>query len=159
MCLASGCKTSRSVKTSFAPIDTATPTSGPSYLQPAKAALSSSGWESSSAFLDSISPETAIDYANVQYQHLTLEECIRRALSESEVFRELGGAIVNQTGSVATALDPALQFTNPLTGEEAALSAFDANFESSMFFENNDRPFNNQLSGQGGLLQLSLIHI
>ena len=157
MCLSSGCETSRNLKTSFAPIDTTTPTPGPSYLQPAKAALSETGWQTSSDVLNSISPETAIDYANVQYQDLTLEDCIRRALSESEVFRELGGAIVNQTNSVQTALDPALRFTDPNVGEDAALSEFDANFQSNLFFENNDRPFNNRFSGQDGLLKQDLI--
>ena len=157
MCLSSGCETSRNLKTSFAPIDTTTPTPGPSYLQPAKAALSETGWQTSSDVLNSISPETAIDYANAQYQDLTLEDCIRRALSESEVFRELGGAIVNQTNSVQTALDPALRFTDPNVGEDAALSEFDANFQSNLFFENNDRPFNNRFSGQDGLLNQDLI--
>ena len=157
ICFSSGCETSRNLKTSFAPIDTTTPTSGPSYLQPAKAALSNGDWESSAAVLDSISPETAIDYANVHYQHFTLEECIRRALSESEVFRDLGGAIVNQTSAIQTALDPALQFTNPTSGEEAVLSEFDANFNSSLFIENNDRPFNNLFSGQQGLLSQDLL--
>ena len=152
MCFSSGCQTNHKLNTSFAPIDATTPFSGPSYLQPAKAALTDSGCESSSAILDSISPETAIDYANVQYQYLSLEDCIRQALLESEVFRELGGAIVNQTAAVQTALDPALQFTNPISGEEAALSEFDANFDSSIFFENNDRPFNNRFTGQDGVL-------
>ena len=157
MCLSSGCETSRNLKTSFAPIDATIPTPGPSYLEPAKAALSDGGWETSPTILNSISPETAIDYNNVQYQNITLEECIRRALSESEVFRELGGAIVNQTSSVQTALDPALRFTDPNSGEDAALSEFDANFESSLFFENNDRPFNNTSTGENGLFKQDLI--
>ena len=156
MCLSSGCQTNRNLSNSFAPTDTTIPTSGPAYLQPAKAAVCDD-CPSSPTVLDSISPETAIDYANVQYQHFTLEECVRQALLESEVFRELGGAIVNQTATVQTALDPALQFTSPISGEEAALSQFDAIYESSIFFENNDRPFNNQFSGSGGLLSQDLL--
>ena len=157
MCFSSGCETSRSLKTSFPPIDATTPTPGPAYLQPAQAALSGIDWQGDPNILDSISPETAIDYNNVQYQELTLQECIRRALSESEVFRELGGTIVNQTTAVQTALDPALQYTDPSFGEDAALSEFDAEFESSLFFENNDRPFNNQFSGQAGLFTQDLL--
>jgi outer membrane protein TolC len=142
--------------TSFAPTDTLTPTPGASYLQPAKAALCDTGCEDSTALM-SISPETAIDYASVQYVELTLEQCVRRALAESDVFRELGGAIVNQTSSVRTAIDPALRYTDPRSGEEAALSAFDANFASSLFYENNDRPFNNRFSGEDGLLKQDLL--
>ena len=156
ICLSTGCQTNRSLNTSFAPLDTTTPTSGPSYLQPAKAALCDS-CEISTTAIDSISPETAIDYANVEYQHFSLEECVRKALLESEVFRELGGAIVNQTATVQTALDPALQFTNPTSGEDAVLSEFDANYESSIFFENNDRPFNTQFTGEDGLLTQDLL--
>lgn len=95
----------------------------------------------------SISPTALADYKNVSYTEITLAECIQRALADSEVFRQLGGTIVSQPGSTDTTLDPSLAFTDPLVGEQAALSAFDANVAASVFFENNDRPFNNQFSG------------
>lgn len=40
--------------------------------------------------------------------------------------------------------------TNPRGGEEAALSAFDANFFANNFFEANNRRFNNQFFGVNG---------
>jgi outer membrane protein TolC len=48
---------------------------------------------------------------------------------------------------MVTTYDPALTFTNPRFGEDAALSEFDANLSSRLFFQKNDRPFNNQLTG------------
>lgn len=95
----------------------------------------------------SISPNDIIDYASVQYRPIALQECIASALANSEVFRNLSGAVVSAPAGISTTIDPALTFSNPANGEDAALSAFDANFVASAFFENNDRPFNNLFSG------------
>jgi outer membrane protein TolC len=45
--------------------------------------------------------------------------------------------------------DPAIQEMDPRFGTEAALSAFDASFASSAFFEYNDRALNNTFFGGG----------
>lgn len=89
-------------------------------------------------------------------QELSLEECIRRALATSTVLRDLGATVIRSPQNSATSLDPALTFTNPLLGEEAALSAFDANFFVRNYFENNDRGLNNQFFGNNGLFQQEL---
>ena len=153
--LTGGCETSRKLNTSYVPENSIVPSSGlASYLELSDPTLCEADYTGD---LSAISPETAIDYNNVEYRTITLEQCIANALQSSEVFRDLGGAIVNQTSTVATSLDPALQFTNPLAGEAAALSAFDANLNSSLFFEDIQRPFNNLFSGDQGLLDQDLI--
>ena len=51
--------------------------------------------------------------------------------------------------NVRTVHDPAIGETDPRFGVEAALAAFDASFETSAFFENNDRALNNVFFGGG----------
>ena len=151
-----GCRTGEDMSTAFAPFNATVPTHGPSYLQtPAEPSLPN--FTDRDVDVNSISPDAMIDYANVQYLPISLEDCINRALAESEVFRDLGGSIVSQPSVVGTSLDPAVQFSDPVSGEAAALSAFDANLRSGLFFENNDRPFNNRFSGDAnGLLKQDL---
>jgi outer membrane protein TolC len=138
-----GCQTSKKLSTTFAP-DTSNPTFGPSYLQPSDPLSSPEDYQSP---IDSISPEAMIDYQNIQYSPITLSDCITRALRDSEVFRDLGGTLLSQRTGIETVMDPAVVYTDPTFGEDAALSAFDANLASSLIYEKNDRPFNNLFSG------------
>ncbi len=92
------------------------------------------------------------EYGRDNYTHLTLEECIQRALLNSKVMRDLGGTILRNPDNQTTVFDPSAAYTNPQFGEEAALSAFDANIYASAFFDYNDRAFNNSFFGQQGLL-------
>ena len=85
-----------------------------------------------------------------KFRSLSLQECINQALSSSPVMRDLGGTIIRAPQSIGTNLDPAISYTDPRLGEEAALSAFDANFFASSFFESNDRQLNNQFFGRNG---------
>jgi len=80
---------------------------------------------------------------------LGLEEAIRCALANSKVMRSIGGQILGPPDFIArnpeivpTVYDPAITESNPRYGVEAALSAFDAQFTSSLFWEKNDRPQN-----------------
>jgi Outer membrane efflux protein len=91
-----------------------------------------------------------------QFQPIDLHECIHLALSSSQVMRDLGLTIIRNPQSSATNLDPALTFADPRTGEEAALSAFDANFFASSFYEKNDRGINNSFFGINGNFQQDL---
>ncbi|HAC90982.1 MAG TPA: hypothetical protein DCF63_10185 [Planctomycetaceae bacterium] len=70
--------------------------------------------------------------------------------------RDLGGTVVRSPQTTTTTLDPALIYTDPRAGEEAALSAFDANFFASNIFEANNRRFNNQFFGVNGRFNQSL---
>lgn len=85
-----------------------------------------------------------------------LEECIAQALATSKVMRDLGATVIRSPDTTLTRLDPALVYTNPRGGEEAALSAFDANFFANNFFEANNRRFNNQFFGVNGVYNQAL---
>ncbi|RIK79935.1 MAG: hypothetical protein DCC67_09940 [Planctomycetota bacterium] len=111
-------------------------------------------------------PLTLANAQNFQMWDLTLEEVTRITLENSQVIRQLGGRINDggqnistttpetltlQGANAATTYDPALtesgyggntgsQFSG--TGVEAALSEFDAQLDSSILWQNNDRPQN-----------------
>ena len=85
---------------------------------------------------------------------LELEEVVSIALQNSKVIRNLGGvtpfgfadALVGRTGSATTIFDTALVESDPNNGVEAALSAFDAQLQSTGtqgngdFYSRIDRP-------------------
>lgn len=88
-----------------------------------------------------------------EYWDLSLEEAIKIALQNSKIIRSLNqpdvGAprLPESTLTVApegvpSVYDPARQETNPRTGVEAALSAFDAEWSTRIFWENLDTPQN-----------------
>lgn len=85
-----------------------------------------------------------------RFRSMTLQECMAQALGSSRIMRDLGVSIIRSPQSVGTNLDPAIVYTDPRIGEEAALSAFDANFLASTSYENNDRGLNNQFFGVNG---------
>ena len=81
---------------------------------------------------------------------LSLEETMHYALNNSKVIRSLGAQIsdapdglMRSPDTVATVYDPALSEANPRFGVEAALSAFDTEFSSNVFWELKDTPINN----------------
>lgn len=87
---------------------------------------------------------------------VTLEEAIQITLANSKVMRQLGGRAIIGPETLATApetllrspdalptiYDVAITESNPIFGTAAALSAFDAQFATSVFWERNDRPIN-----------------
>ncbi len=107
---------------------------------------------------------------------LTLEEVTRIALANSQVIRQLGGRIADGGSNIAattpetlqrnaagaqTSYDPALVESGNGTGTgsalsgtgvEAALSQFDAQLDSSISWQNNDRPQNFGLTDPNGSL-------
>ena len=105
--------------------------------------------------LSTISPLAPEDLegANVDYWDLTLQHAIELGLQHSEVLRDLGGTVLRAPSQLQTIHDPALTFTHPTSGEEAALSAFDTSLASRLMVDKNDRLFNNRFLGDGGLLQ------
>lgn len=89
---------------------------------------------------------------------LTLDDAIQTALANSQVMRDLGALVLETPENVRTLYDPAIEETHPRFGVEAALSAFDASFESQVFFENNDRALNNVFFGGGTRLLQQDLH-
>jgi len=84
---------------------------------------------------------------------LSLQECMRQALTSSRIIRDLNGTIIRTPQVANSVYSPALVFSNARSGEEAALSAFDANFFASSLFEENNRRFNNQFFGNLGAFE------
>ena len=89
------------------------------------------------------SPMTLSTFVQTESSDITLDDAIRMALTNSRVLQRLGGVVVSAPQGVATTFDPAVLATNPQTGVDAALSAFDAQVASSLFFNHNERKFNN----------------
>ena len=84
---------------------------------------------------------------------LKLEEAVQLALTNSEVIRDVGGRVLNAStfGNISnfTVYDAAISDANPNTGQEAALSAFDAQLVSALQFNKNARTLNNIFVGGG----------
>ena len=94
-------------------------------------------------------PLTIDQFRNMHYRNLRLEEALEAALTNTKVLSDLGGTVIRAPDAAATLYGPALQETDPRYGVEAALSAFDAQFSQSLYFEKNDRALNNQFFGGG----------
>jgi hypothetical protein len=91
---------------------------------------------------------------------LTLEEAIHMALKNSKVIRTLSGVgfsqggvsgspsmLLQSPGGVRTVYDPALVESDPRYGQEAALAAFDAQFNASTSWDQNYTPNSRSDSG------------
>src|SRR5215212_4709440 len=92
-------------------------------------------------------PWTLQTQGTPQYWDMSLEEAIQVTLANSRVLRDLGGAVVRSPATTRTTFDPSTAETDPRAGIEAALSAFDAQFLMSSYWEKNDRALNNQFFG------------
>ena len=92
-------------------------------------------------------PLTLENPAELQTQDLTLEEAIQMALSSGDVLRSLGGSVVQAPQGSLTKYNPAIVESNPLGGVEAALSAFDAQVASQLFWQKIDQPRNVPVGG------------
>ncbi len=100
-------------------------------------------------------PPTVRSPGDFERWPMTLEEAVRLALSNSKILRDLGGQVVQTPQATRTQYDPALQELNPLSGVNAALSAFDAQMSTTLFLDKDDRAFNNAFfsGGAAGALQ------
>ena len=90
-------------------------------------------------------PATLEDLQTAPRWNMTIDEAIHLALSSDYVLRSLGGQIVSQPDSARTSIDTALVQTNARAGEQAALSAFDAQLRSSLTFTRADRGLKRQI--------------
>jgi outer membrane protein TolC len=92
--------------------------------------------------VDLAAPLTLKNPSEVPAWELTLQEAVASALRSSDVLRSIGGTIVQAPTTTGTVLDPGLVESNPLNGVEAALSQFDAQVSTRLFWQKNDRPVN-----------------
>jgi outer membrane protein TolC len=107
---------------------------------------------------ESVSP-LELDEKNVSEANTTslrLDECIRIALANSKVMRDLGGTLLRSPETAVANVNPAMAYTDPRTGEEAALSEFDAQLVAGLNFEKNDRLYNNSFLGNNGMFEQDL---
>lgn len=103
-------------------------------------------------------PVTVRDKENLPIRDLSLDEAIQTALMNSEIIRSAGtflstgNALYTNPSRVASVYDPAIQESGVLfggRGVEAALAAFDAQFQASMVWGRNEAPQNNAIFGGG----------
>ncbi len=100
-------------------------------------------------------PLTLSDTLFDHFRDATLEECVTIALQNSKVIRNLGSltqftiadGLVGRTAASTTVYDPAVFESDPQFGTEAALSEFDAQFTTNVFWEATDRPQNSSFPG------------
>lgn len=100
----------------------------------------------------SAAPVTVRDRVGIDqqsYRDLTLDEVLHIAMQNSDILRELGGAVIRNPGSALTRLRPGLNNNDPRYSPEAALAAFDAQLTASAFFSNNDQLYNNPFFAGG----------
>ena len=93
-------------------------------------------------------PTTISNFENLIPRELTVEEAVELALANSKVLQKLGGVVVNTPQGATTLFDPALNETQG-NSVEAALSAFDAQINTSLLIARNERSFNNLFFGGG----------
>lgn len=86
---------------------------------------------------------------------LSLEEAVEIALRNSKVMRTVGGQVssppttlTRSPSGAASIYDPAITESDPRYGVDAALSAFDAQFSTSMIWEKTDTPQNVSTDGE-----------
>ncbi len=88
-------------------------------------------------------PLTLSTFEQMPSWDLTLEEAVNMALTNNKILQRLGGVVVSSPQATATTYEQAIVETNPNASVEAALSAFDAQVATSLFFNHNERKFNN----------------
>jgi outer membrane protein TolC len=99
----------------------------------------------------SVAPLSIEDPSKIPALELTLAEAVQMAIRQSPVIRDIGGSIVTQPNFARTVYDPSLAHSDPNFGVEAALSAFDAQWSSQMFWSKIDQPNNIDVVGLGGV--------
>ena len=94
-------------------------------------------------------PLTLLDAENPEYWNLSLPEVIEIALENSTVLRELGGAVVRARMPRERLTTRRLPRAIRGLASRPRLSDFDAQFQSSVFWEKNHRALNNEFFGGG----------
>lgn len=125
---------------------------------------------------NTLQPLTVTDPKYAEIWELSLEEAVRITLENSKVMRTLGGRQASFGGqrpqqdespenltrapqSIPTVYDPAISESDPNFGVEGALSAFDAQLGSQLFWEKNDRAQNIDPARLGQLEQFGFSRV
>lgn len=97
------------------------------------------------AIVEQQRPLTIENPSEIPTWELSLSEAITYALHNSAVLRSLGGSVVDAPAGSQTTFNPALTESNPNAGVDAALSAFDSQLSTQLFWSKTDIP--NNLAG------------
>ncbi|TWT56665.1 Outer membrane efflux protein [Thalassoglobus neptunius] len=108
--------------------------------------------------VDTQVPVTVRSKEHLEIREISLGEAVQTALMNSEIIRpagtflSTGNSIYTNPNQIPSVYDPAIQESGVLfggRGVEAALSAFDAQFQTSMIWGRNEQATNNAFSGGG----------
>lgn len=91
-------------------------------------------------------PVTISNFQDLKPLEMTVEQCVEMALANSKVMQKLGGVVVNSPQAATTLYDQAINETG-LGSVEAALSAFDAQVNSSLLYSRRERFVNQAFLG------------
>jgi outer membrane protein TolC len=80
--------------------------------------------------------------AELPTRDLQLAEAIQIALGNGDILRSLNASVVQAPSAIGNKFGPSLTESNPQSGVEAALAAFDAQVAGSLTFNHDDRPNN-----------------
>jgi outer membrane protein TolC len=86
-----------------------------------------------------------------------LQDVIQMALNASPVIRDLGGRVIAAPSSVRTALDADLRALHPRLGIATALSEFDTQFTTSLFWNRDDSVSNRLNNYPNGVIDEDVI--
>lgn len=104
-----------------------------------------------------ILPPLAPGADQFNYRGVTLGEVLRIAMENSQVLRDLGGRVIQAPGSIATVYDSDLRTLHPRFGVAAALSEFDTQLATNLFWNNADIAANNINSFPNGNVDTGLV--
>ncbi|MBS0210225.1 MAG: TolC family protein [Planctomycetes bacterium] len=99
--------------------------------------------------LDTPRPNSLSNQLPPRFRELTLNEAVQSALANAQVIRDLGGTLIRSPDTAQTVYGAAVTETDPRFGVDAALAAFDAQYSTTLFYEDNHRAFNNSFFGGG----------
>ncbi len=99
--------------------------------------------------VDSLEPMSTRRSLPTEFWDLTLEEVVQISLTNSNILRDLGGQVLRTPDSLPTRYEVGIAESDPRYGVQAALSEFDAQVDTRLSFQKNDRVFNNNISGLG----------
>ncbi|QDT31249.1 TolC family protein [Thalassoglobus polymorphus] len=103
-------------------------------------------------------PVTVRDKENLPIRDITLQHAVQTSLMNSQIIRSAGtflstgNALYTNPNNISSVYDPAIQESGVLfggRGVEAALSAFDAQFQTSMIWGRDEQAQNNTAFGGG----------
>ncbi|XZE56207.1 TolC family protein [Planctomycetaceae bacterium SH139] len=97
-------------------------------------------------------PPRIEDYAQLPRVEMSLDDAVRLALQNNSVIGDLGGQVLSMPDTLPSTFDASLIGSHPSIGPQAALAAFDTQFESGVTYNGGGRGVGSAFSsGQFGV--------